>query len=334
MIYVYEDPVEFVRRRAKQVNDGQYRLILLFLGTQFDEDFLKDIEALTPDLDALTGPHAMAVLFTPPPTSFADEGSGFGGFRALGRFYKWAEWDEFVGTMTDATYSVAASLGIPFEDLPAIVFLDPDEDEPEFAVWKLKETPFRKLYTDLRSALNRWYKDNADLIERIKFLQTIRKFPWEKVPSKQPEMATFKQFVEASVVPKLLDAAEFSGVSDEVKERIQRLSEQPRNADFLRPALRRSPLPLCVEDRVWTADSFSKEFFAFVHADANRQRRALLKSMKFPLQRVAGTTRKLAFQRFFDRVDLGSIEAEAGGVKFKYNPLSMIRHAFGVKDQA
>ena len=172
------------------------------------------------------------------------------------------------------------------------------------------------------------------MVERIKICDIIQKFPWEKVPSNQPEMETFVNFVAESVVPKLLQAADLSGVSGEVKSRIQRIAEQPRNPDFVRPALRRSPARLRIGDREWTADSFSKEFFAFVQAHADQQRRELLKSMKFPLRSVAGTTRKLAVHRFFDRVDLGSIEAEAGGVKFKYNPLSMIRHAFGMKDHA
>jgi len=335
MIYVYEDPVEFVRRRAKQVNEGKYRLVLLFLGTQFDEEFLKAVEALTPDLDALTGPHAMAVLFTPPPASFKDgPHRGFGGFQALGRYYHWAEWDAFVAAMTNGTYSIASDLGIQLKDLPAIVFLDPDEDEPEFALWKLKDTPFRQLYPDLRSVLDRWYQESAETVKKIKACETIQKFPWDKVPSNQPEMGTFVTFLEESVIPKLLEAADTSGVSDELKSRIARISEQPRNTDFLRAALRRSPEPLMIGDREWTADSFRTEFFAFVQASADQQRRSLLRTMKFPLRSVSGTTRKLAFHRFIDRVDLGSVEAEAGGVKFKYNPLSMLRHAFGMKDPA
>lgn len=272
MIYVYEDPIEFIRTRAKQVDEGQYRLVLLFLGTQFNEEFLKDVEALAPDLDSLTDAHAMAILFTPPPPNFRQNGMnlGFGACKALGRSYHWSEWDDFLRTMTTGTYAVARSLGIAFKDLPCVVFLDPDESVPEYAVWKLRDTPFRTLYGDLRSALDRWYRENSEVIDEIELLSTIKKFPWDKVPSNQPEMAQFKAFVNDTVVPRLLVAAGGSGVSEKVKERIEHLADQARNPDFVRPALRASPSPLHVDGRVWAADSFTREFFEFVHAEAGR----------------------------------------------------------------
>jgi hypothetical protein len=330
LFYVYEDPVEFVRRRAKHVNDGQYRLILLFLGTQFNEEFVREVEGLTQDIDSLTGPHAMAILFTPPPSPPADFMSGFGSFRALGK--DWIFWDEFLKAMTDGAYSLAESLGIPYKDLPVVVFLDPDEDDPEFAVWKFKNVTFRELYDDLRSVLNHWYQDNSELIAKIALLEKIVKYQWNKVPSNQPEMPVFKAYVKDTVVPKLLEAAEIAGVSGEVKQRIEGLSSEPRNTAVMGPALAKSLNPLVVGNEEWTADTFGPKFFAFAHDEADVKRRELLRSLKFPLQSIDGTKRKLAFRRFIDRVDLGSIEAEAGGVKFKYNPLSMLRHAFGMKD--
>jgi hypothetical protein len=331
LIYVFEDPVEFVRRRAKALNEGQYRVMLLFLGTQFDEEFLKDVDGLTRDLDRLTGPHAMAVLFTPPP-ELQHFQSGFGGFQALGRF--WTDWDAFVDTMTDGTYTVAQDLGIPYKDLPCIAFLNIYDDELKFGLWKLKGTPFREVYDDLRSVFDSWYRDNTRLIEKIAKLQILERHPWGKVPTNHPEMPLFQQFLRIVVLPKLVNAADNSGVSAQTRKRIEGLSSQPRNTEVVSLALKQSPTMLSVGGHFWTAQSFTEDFYQFVRNEARDQRQKLLSKLVFPLDQLSSTSRKLSMYRLISRVDIGSVEAEAGGLKLKYNPLSMLRRAFGMRDPA
>jgi len=310
----------------------------LFLGTDYDGSFLEDVNHLARDIDSLTGRHAAAILFTPPPPLHELEHRGYAGFTALGRPSQWADWDEFVTTMTEGSYRVSEALGIGARDLPAVVFLVPDAGKPEFAAWKLRDTPLREVYRDLRSILSEWYAENAELIERIEFLRMLAKTKWDGSSGSEKQLVMLQEFVSRNVLPLMLEAAEDHAIPEEVKgkliARLEKLRRQPRNLSAVSEFLKGHRIVLSLVTGTASAETFAEQYYHTIRFVAQRSYDENLTRLGFPLERVSMPSRKLGIRHFFDRVNLGSIEAEAGGVKFKYDPLTLLRGILGFQKQS
>jgi hypothetical protein len=238
--------------------------------------------------------------------------------------------------MTKGSYELAHALDIPFEHLPAVVFLRPNPDEPEYAVLSLRGTSLQSMYGNIRSILGHWYQSNKTLLNRIAELKILAKRPWDKVPNSDQELPLFEDFSSKVAVPHIMEHYSLGGASEspsrELRRRLEHLRRNPRDVAGVLELLRKVHLSISIGDVMVGADEFKGYYFGLVNRLAEIQYQRALDSLQFPLELVAAPRRKLAIKRLFDRVDLGSIEAEAGGVKFKYNPLSFLRALLGIGD--
>src|SRR5215216_5012769 len=104
MIVSYRTGVDVLQHHLEDIRRGQIRVLLLFLGSAYDEAFLESIKSLAKDLDELTGPYCLAIVFMPPPKENPfRQYDGVLAFSGGGSTRDLAEWDSFVDEMTRNT---------------------------------------------------------------------------------------------------------------------------------------------------------------------------------------------------------------------------------------
>lgn len=150
---------------------GQTRLLVLFLGSEYDRDFLVEVIRYGHDLDNLLhGKFCIGLLFMPPPPERREQ------HRAVERFKRFHElpWrddpeltEQLVRRMSAESYNLARLLSIPLQDLPGIAFLSASEPDA-VAFIPLAHSPLTQIYPDLRRVMSKWYEDNRQTFERYK----------------------------------------------------------------------------------------------------------------------------------------------------------------------
>ncbi len=157
-----------LQRLWKKGQLGQARLLLLFLGTEYDRSFLEDVIRYGHDLDALLhDKFCIGLLFMPPPGSEAGERSAIANFKYFHNL-PWRDDPELtervVKRMTSESYDLARSLEIPFENLPGIAFLSASEPGA-VAYLSLAHSSLPEVFRDLRRVMSDWYQDNRRALE-------------------------------------------------------------------------------------------------------------------------------------------------------------------------
>ncbi|MBS3030747.1 MAG: hypothetical protein HCA25_00505 (plasmid) [Dolichospermum sp. DET50] len=171
MLYSFITGIDILNRYKAELARGQFKVVIFFLATVYDSQLLEDIKRLDRDIDRLTGPHALAIAFMPPSLndSLPRIGNNFNkntdSFEAAGRNWNPGEFDSFANAMTQNAYDLADLFYIPYNDLPSIVFVNP-QDLSEVATLKLDDKGLSPVYGRIREVFGEWYKEHRKMLDK------------------------------------------------------------------------------------------------------------------------------------------------------------------------
>ncbi|MBN3945133.1 MAG: hypothetical protein HWQ38_01000 [Nostoc sp. NMS7] len=171
MHYSFITGIDILNRYKAELAKGQFKVLIFFLATVYDSQLLEDIKRLDRDIDRLTGPHALAIAFMPPSPndSLPHLGNDFNKntdyFEAAGRDWNAGDFDSFANAMTQNTYDLADLFNIPYNDLPSIVFVNP-QDILEIATLKLDNKGLSPVYERIRQVFWEWYNEHKEMLDK------------------------------------------------------------------------------------------------------------------------------------------------------------------------
>jgi hypothetical protein len=256
MIYSYTTGIDILQNHIDQIKRGQFRVLLFFLGTAYDESFLDGVKSLAKDLDALTGPHCLAMAFMPPPRDNPFKQSDYvDAFKGGGKDRNIDEWDDFVSEMTKNTYELARYLDIPEHHLPCLVFID--TDNTEFAILRLRDKTLREIYPKLREIFADWYSANKEVFDRYDSAAAARGYIAESSHVKRLMEEKLRQEVIPDLEQVFVEAIAGNTTLDlqKAKGYFRNLRQQPLNTQPLVDFLRSNNLTIEVgEDKIGWQD--------------------------------------------------------------------------------
>lgn len=167
MIISYKSGLDILLENEQFITNGEIKLLMFFLGTKGDPDFLKSLIAYSTDIHYLTGKHCLALLFLPPSQRRSRD-------FETGPFLRFDESDDFIDAMTQNSYELANLFDIPYDELPAVVLVNP-HNLKEFVVWRTLERNIDGIFRDLRQMFSKWYEANSFnlLLEKVAKLDPL-----------------------------------------------------------------------------------------------------------------------------------------------------------------
>jgi hypothetical protein len=174
MIIAYCSGFDLLSCHYHELISDQTKLVLFFLASQHDRGILTDIVSLSADIDSLTGPSCVAIAFMPPEQNNLQYLRRQHDFHIRQPLYlrNWRpgmlpfeterSWQEYEQSMTQGAYEVARFFGVPIDELPCLLFLDPHQNQ-KFALLKLCDKRLSEIYPSLRTLFASWYSEHPQL---------------------------------------------------------------------------------------------------------------------------------------------------------------------------
>ncbi len=297
MIYSYTSGVDILTLHRDKLLEGKFKVLLFFLATQFDEHFLQDVIKLGSDLDALTGKHALAIAFLPPPNSIP---SGFGGIRAFGKSFNERELKDLADAMTRNSYEIARMFGVKFDNLPALLFVNPNNFS-EIAIVSLRNLSIRDIYSDLREIFSQWYTEH-DVIRQSEGLRLLSKNPFEVYKTHKDLRSDFDEIARKYVIPKvqagvqeLIDSGKAN--PQELLRKFHGLTKQPRNIEVISQYIKNNGLIILFDGSKVDGIGLAEKYESLIAASAMQESITSGKTIpEFPLELVKKMKRQVIFQ--------------------------------------
>jgi hypothetical protein len=259
VIVSYLSGVQILTEHLAAIRSGEIRVLMFFLGSQYDHGFLREVREIHSDIDALTGSCCLAIAFMPPPPaqqlarfSFVDEGLRRDDPQALERY---------VAAMTTNTYALADHFDLPLNDLPAIAFVSTDAPD-DYAILPLRGRTMREVYPSIRAIFSEWYQSNKHAID-ARILQRLD--PDERTVPRDVR-AAIETAIGEQVVP--LVAAAFEELllqhpqmpAARVRRMLARLRRHPKDVKALADVLRHEKVKLPLNGESFDPGQFEREF--------------------------------------------------------------------------
>lgn len=263
MIISYLPGIKFIERYQYELENGQFKVLIFFLGTKFEHQFLKSIDKFSADINYLTGPHALAVAFLPPPKTSID--SKVVRLEAFGETKIFENEEEFVKAMTQSTYELARYFGV--KDLPSIIFVNP-QNISEVAILTI-ENNLDIIYRDLRKTFVNWYAKYKGEFNKVRIIKHLSKS--NTGYKNKEEIEIFDNFIREYILP-VIEKVFLKNVLLEktVKRLIKNLHHQPRSTQAIQDFLNKHGIHLIIEDRKFTGDNFRHEYFRLISRSSNK----------------------------------------------------------------
>jgi hypothetical protein len=299
MKFFYESGLEIIKEHADKYNDGRTRVLLFFLGSSFDEPFLRDVLDLAEDIDWLTGPHCLAVAFTPAPSvkNIDDYSECTRSHVRLVSSRAKEHWESFSSEMTKNTYAMANYLGVDAADLPCLAFVNPKKSN-RAAIMRMPDGRLRAAYPAIRKLFLDWYGDYRGTLDRWDYLTSFSSAGCHNASFRPATKAIIHENLVKFVVPKIAELLRslVSASDPELStfERlIGRLRRQPWNTEAIDSFLRARNITIPGSKPVrssWSLGHYLAEAYErdVQSRDSARAELALLRAQlpEFPLERV------------------------------------------------
>ena len=284
MIISYLTGIEFIESYRYELESGQYKVLLFFLGTEYDREFLESVAKFSTDINHLIGQHALAVAFLPPPKDIHTKK-----LEVLDKAKSFENEEEFAKAMTQSTYEIARHFCIT--DLPSVVFINP-KNMTEVATIKI-ENSLSDVYKDLRKIFGDWYvtyKEEFDKVKRLKGLYIKTRLGNQR--KKKESIYELKSFIREQIIPVINKSLESASEKNQihpsfVNKLIENLYHQPLSTQGIEHLLTKNKIVLLVEEREVIGSNFRDEYFKLIHRDLNK----LLPEFSF--ERVKRISRKI-----------------------------------------
>jgi hypothetical protein len=226
--------IEILNQQRPQLADGDYRLVLFILSSEYDQRFLTELRDTIEKFEYFSKPTNYrkplfsGVVFMPPPSDilryrnspspYRDRGGAFPNYdppeplaSVLGRMSHGAfqvdrtltpeniksRWLEFAGSMAHATYDLASTFQVPFDQLPCLLVLDPS-DLSQFVLVSLRGAKLVDVYCGWRDEFTRWAHEHEGALAVLDSIWALRTRQW-----RHPSMARVER---ESVVPRISSA--------------------------------------------------------------------------------------------------------------------------------
>jgi hypothetical protein len=340
-LHRWESGFAKLETQASAMAEGQYKLLILLLGVDYDASIVEYLLVAERDLQDGAGAFVLAAIFVPPsntPRSPArnPHDATFEYEPVHQPLVQFSELDEFTDTMRRGTYELATRFGIRFDELPGLLLLRP-EDTTDYVFVTLKERNLGQVYADLTRILYQWRSENLESIERAAELRALRAISrgWPERYFRQQaggEVALFAHPVTDALLRKdiypqieaaLVEAAAAAKVDlPYVLDVFRRFRKNPATSSRISGLLEVRNLELKIAGRLIdhkSFHSFLNEWVKRAAADELRLRPAEIVVPSFPMQRLAplvatdsGTACRLQDIR---TVSVGPPEQILGGIE-------------------
>ena len=263
MIISYLTGIEFIEQYRHELENGQFKVLLFFLGTEFDHEFLKSVAKFSTDINYLTGPYALAVAFLPPPATNTDRKAIK--LEAFGETKIFENGEEFAKAMTQSTYDLARYFGVA--DLPSIIFVNP-QDMSEVAILKIENT-LDTIYRDLRKIFGNWYLNHKEKFDKVRIIKQLSN---SNIKHRNKEaVEILEDFVREYILPTIEKSLENEVQINTAKRLLENLHHQPRSTQGIQDFLTKHGIHLLVEDsRQFTGSNFRDEYFKLISRSSNK----------------------------------------------------------------
>ena len=307
MRFFYKSGLEVLSRHANACGDGRTRVLVFFLGSSFDEAFLRELIELAQDIDSLTGPHCLAVAFTPAPSvkkadEYSESTREYLGLVTQGKKF----WRDFTAEMTKNTYAMVNYLGVDASDLPCLAFVNPRAPD-HAAVMRLPNGSLRSVYPSIRKLFLDWYGDYRGTLDRWDFLTAYSEGGCRSCSLRADAKANIRENIVKIVVPKVAQQlrALFPNTDPDrqlLERLLKRLRRQPWNTDGIDGFLyaRNIPILKMPTSDPWFSRSLSDYMADLYERDVLSRRSAQeeLATLReklpdFPLERVTSISNEI-----------------------------------------
>lgn len=267
MIMTQTTGVDIVKHYLPELRRGKFRVLLLFLASGYDHTLLQDVQSLARDLDLITGPHCLAVLFAPPSPDnpYGAPPPGALGFWSAGRHYSFDQWDQFVDVMTRNTYALASLFHVPSTDLPCLLFVDTAQPD-RLALLRLSQATLREVFPKLRSLFERWYAENRSALDAFLLKSVLSDELAETGRAKRLVEEALRQTaypVMADACAKLIEKNNSLDVG-RMRRALKKLYDQPRNTQPLEQILQEKAVSLRIDGINTDAKHLRETYFALL----------------------------------------------------------------------
>lgn len=348
MLYSFLTGIDILNRYKAELARGQFKVLIFFLATVYDSQLLEDIKRLDRDIDRLTGPHALALAFMPPslndslPRLGNDFNKNADSFEAAGRNWNPGEFDRFADAMTQNAYDLADLFDLPYNDLPSIVFVNP-QDLSKVATLKLDKRGLAPVYGRIRQVFWEWYNEHREMLDKADQLLILANNPLTLGFSYCPPSSSlgghlktsrmrrlFDDFIRERVYPivekSMLELISKTSVDEgKVKQQLIMLYKHPlklerqqnsilrkqRLVDFLKEE--NLSINLIGEQVTW--DMFQSRYFALISNTASQElQMRKVNPPPFPLHKLGNIDKEVMFKtpsksRFINALRSGGTEA-------------------------
>jgi hypothetical protein len=263
MYVSYTTGVDVLQHHLEGIRRHQFKVLLLFLGSAYDEAFLESVKSLAKDLDNLTGPHCLAIVFMPPPKEnpFRQYEGLRDVFHVGGRARDLTEWETFVDEMTRNTYQLARFLDIPLDYLPCLAFIDTEHQE-EIATLRVHDKTLHDIYPQLRMLFSRWYDENKEALNAYDLAAIDRGYLTES-PRIKP---LIEEKLRQNAIPAVEEA--FNALlatnhdldQEKVSRFLKRLRKKPRHTQPLVSFLQTHELTIQLDGTPTTGRNFNSVY--------------------------------------------------------------------------
>nr|WP_281721346.1 hypothetical protein [Nitrosomonas nitrosa] len=172
-----------LREKMHEIQENRYTLIIFALATQADQNIVGAIQRQWRDIDKLTGRRILFIAFyNARPMDYEVYSRSYysSGYIApslkhlLGMQPDTIDTERFMSSMTEESYELARSLGIPLTNLPCFAFFETHNAEA-FQVLNLKDLGESELLQTLRRFASEYYNSsrNRDYFQSVERLEEL-----------------------------------------------------------------------------------------------------------------------------------------------------------------
>lgn len=190
----YKPGLVILREKAREILQNRYTLLIFALATQSDGRMIRALQEQWREIHSLTGRHILFIAFYNAHLHEHEIYRYSQQFdpelrQLLGMQPNLVDTDRFMQSMTKESYALAHSLGIPFTDLPCLVFIE-THDVNNYGVLRLNSVGddsliyiLREFITDyLNKPENREYFRTIEIIEQLEQKRTNEIAKLRRIP--------------------------------------------------------------------------------------------------------------------------------------------------------
>lgn len=292
-----------LQEHRAELERGQYKVAIFFLITEYDSSRLAEVVHLANELDAATTSSCLVVAFMPPP---ADPQEALSRYRPRMLPDENEEaWKEFIASMTQASYELANYFGIPYEDMPCVVFFSIERGD-EYALMRLRDQSFWRIFPQLRKLFSDWMAEGGQSVEVHRGRIALASSPGRVTSQTSSGVrAVVESVLTDSVIPaleaELKKVAKTNAMRRRVSGLINGLNASPLNVGVLAAFLQREGLELTIDgvtfDSIRAVDAYDEAY----RTAANTKYRSVVESgttpvAPFPFEKISGLDRSISIR--------------------------------------